>query len=237
MPGITVSDCPICVRGYPLDVLAEFPTTWVTDGIEAPLPGYACVVAKRHVAEPFELGEAERVAFWEDSMCTARALARLFKPRTMNYEIHGNTIPHLHMGVADQPAVAWNDGASIGAASRIKRSGSAGTRPTHPTQERKRKNGAEVFRTLNNVCCVVIGQPPVVAIKVEVPFAAIGWWASREQPVLIHLKNNLVVRDRGPEALRKRLLELERLVALQHVKDLADVRHVAASSRARCEPG
>ena len=59
MPDITVIDCPICARGYPLDVLAEFPTTWVTGGIEAPLPGYACVVAKRHVTEPFELGEAE----------------------------------------------------------------------------------------------------------------------------------------------------------------------------------
>jgi hypothetical protein len=45
MPDITVSDCPICARGYPLDVLAEFPTTRVTGGIEAPLPGYACVVA------------------------------------------------------------------------------------------------------------------------------------------------------------------------------------------------
>lgn len=84
MPGITVSDCPICARGYPLDVLAEFPTTWVTGGIEAPLPGYGCVVAKRHVTEPFELGEAERLAFWEDSMRAARALARLFNPRKMN---------------------------------------------------------------------------------------------------------------------------------------------------------
>ena len=90
-------DCPICSRGQPLDVLAEFAHTWVTGGIEAPLPGYACVVAKRHVTEPFELGEAERIAFWEESMRTARVLARLFNPRKMNYQIHGNTIPHLHM--------------------------------------------------------------------------------------------------------------------------------------------
>ena len=68
-----VSDCPVCARGYPLDVLAEFPTTWVTGGIQAPLPGYACVVAKRHVVEPFELGETERIAFWEDAMRAARA--------------------------------------------------------------------------------------------------------------------------------------------------------------------
>lgn len=73
MPGNMVSDCPVCARGYPLDVLAEFPTTWVTGGIQAPLPGYACVVAKRHVVEPFELGETERIAFWEDAMRAARA--------------------------------------------------------------------------------------------------------------------------------------------------------------------
>jgi diadenosine tetraphosphate (Ap4A) HIT family hydrolase len=30
-------------------------------------------------------------------MAAARGLARLFSPAKMNYEIHGNTVPHLHM--------------------------------------------------------------------------------------------------------------------------------------------
>ena len=30
-------------------------------------------------------------------MLAGRALNSLFSPRKMNYEIHGNTIPHLHM--------------------------------------------------------------------------------------------------------------------------------------------
>ena len=30
-------------------------------------------------------------------MLAARALSDLFRPSKMNYEIHGNTIPHLHM--------------------------------------------------------------------------------------------------------------------------------------------
>jgi diadenosine tetraphosphate (Ap4A) HIT family hydrolase len=78
-------------------VVAELATTWVTAAVEAPLPGYACVVAKRHVVEPFELSDPERIAFWEEAMRVARALHNVFEPIKMNYEIHGNTVPHLHM--------------------------------------------------------------------------------------------------------------------------------------------
>ena len=89
--------CAICARGEPLDVLAEFPESWVTGAEEAPLPGYACVVSKHHVVEPFHLSDADSAAFWRDAMSAARALDALFNPAKMNYEIHGNTIPHLHL--------------------------------------------------------------------------------------------------------------------------------------------
>jgi diadenosine tetraphosphate (Ap4A) HIT family hydrolase len=89
--------CPICARGAPLDVIAELAATWVTAPREAPLPGYACVVSKTHVVEPFELPESERTAFWNEAMLVARAVCELVEPTKMNYEIHGNTIPHLHM--------------------------------------------------------------------------------------------------------------------------------------------
>jgi len=36
-------------------------------------------------------------AFWRESMAVARALSSLLEPRKMNYEIHGNSIPHLHL--------------------------------------------------------------------------------------------------------------------------------------------
>jgi diadenosine tetraphosphate (Ap4A) HIT family hydrolase len=90
-------NCVICREGAPLDVIAELATIWVTAPSRAPLPGYACVVAKRHVAEPFELVEPELTAFWTESMAVAAALNELLRPSKMNYEIHGNTIPHLHL--------------------------------------------------------------------------------------------------------------------------------------------
>src|SRR6266571_2953994 len=89
--------CPICASGGPLDQLVEFSAAWITAPAEAPLPGYACVVSKRHVVEPFELPEAEGLAFWLEAMLAARVLDDLFRPSKLNYEIHGNTIPHLHL--------------------------------------------------------------------------------------------------------------------------------------------
>ena len=93
------ASCPICSRPdrRPRGVVAELSAAWVTAEPDAALPGYACVVAKKHVVEPYELSSAEGAAFWEDCMLAARALAGLFGPTKMNYEMHGNTVPHLHM--------------------------------------------------------------------------------------------------------------------------------------------
>ena len=91
------SSCPICVRGEPLDIVADWEATWVTAPAQAPLPGYACVVSKRHVVEPFELPPPALEAFWRECMRAARVLNDLFAPAKLNYEIHGNTIPHLHL--------------------------------------------------------------------------------------------------------------------------------------------
>ena len=102
-------DCPICANGEPLDVVAELETTWITAPVEAPLPGYVCVVSKRHVAEPFELPAPELIAFWQEAMLAAQTVNELYRPTKMNYEIHGNTIPHLHLHLyprfADDPYV------------------------------------------------------------------------------------------------------------------------------------
>jgi len=89
--------CPLCREVGPPDLIAETTSAWVTAPKSAPLPGYVCVIAKRHVVEPFELPAPERAAFWEDAMTAARALSGLLRPVKMNYEVHGNTIPHLHL--------------------------------------------------------------------------------------------------------------------------------------------
>lgn len=89
--------CPICRSGQPSDLIGELPSVWVNAPPLAPLPGYVCVVAKRHVAEPFQLPQAEMEAFWSECMSVALVLHDLVHPLKMNYEIHGNSIPHLHL--------------------------------------------------------------------------------------------------------------------------------------------
>jgi diadenosine tetraphosphate (Ap4A) HIT family hydrolase len=89
--------CVICDRpgGRPLNVLVELSASWVTADPRACLPGYVCVVSRRHVDEPYLLDDG---GVWlAECMLVARALGTELRPKKMNYEIHGNTIPHLHL--------------------------------------------------------------------------------------------------------------------------------------------
>ncbi len=98
MPRSTAT-CPICESGGPRDQLAALQATWVTAPREAPLPGYVCVVSKIHVVEPFQLHGEERHAFWDDVCTVAEAVQRAVGSPKLNYEIHGNTVPHVHLHV------------------------------------------------------------------------------------------------------------------------------------------
>jgi diadenosine tetraphosphate (Ap4A) HIT family hydrolase len=93
----TPAGCVICQSGGPLDVIAETAACWITAEADAPLPGYVCVVARSHVVEPYEMSPDEQSRFWQDAMIVARAVAAVVHPIKMNYEIHGNTLPHLHL--------------------------------------------------------------------------------------------------------------------------------------------
>ena len=89
--------CVICTSGRPFGIIGELAHTWVTTDPEVAVFGYVCVISKSHAVEPFDLPEADRAAFWCEAMAVARALSQRLHPVKMNYEIHGNTLPHLHM--------------------------------------------------------------------------------------------------------------------------------------------
>jgi diadenosine tetraphosphate (Ap4A) HIT family hydrolase len=52
-------------------------------------------MSRRHVEEPYDLDDAEE--WWAECMVVARALSAELRPKKMNYEIHGKTVPHLHL--------------------------------------------------------------------------------------------------------------------------------------------
>jgi diadenosine tetraphosphate (Ap4A) HIT family hydrolase len=59
--------------------------------------GYTLVIWRgHHVVEPYDLIASEAAAYWHDVLAVARALAAHYQPIKMNYQILGNTVPHLH---------------------------------------------------------------------------------------------------------------------------------------------
>ena len=98
-PLVTESNALFCTRGTPLHAIAETPDVWVTAAPDAALPGYVCVVSKTHVVEPFDLDTDTSAAFWLACTRAARGARDAVSARKVNYEIHGNTIPHLHMHI------------------------------------------------------------------------------------------------------------------------------------------
>ncbi len=89
--------CPICVRGEPPDVVATLETSWVTMQEAAPIRGYACLVSRVHAVELHDLDDATAMAFMRDACKLSGALAAVTGAVKLNYEIHGNSLPHLHM--------------------------------------------------------------------------------------------------------------------------------------------
>ena len=89
--------CPICVRRQPLDLVATLESSWVTMQEAAPVRGYVCLVSQTHAVELHDLPEPLASAFMRDARKVSRALSAITKAVKLNYEIHGNSLPHLHM--------------------------------------------------------------------------------------------------------------------------------------------
>ena len=62
--------------------------------------GYCVVFWRgRHVADPTELSRDEASAYFDEVLRVGRAVERAYKPIKMNFEMLGNSLPHLHTHV------------------------------------------------------------------------------------------------------------------------------------------
>src|SRR5207249_1645056 len=78
----------------------EFHTVRIVDGQAfSAFKESSAIVAKQHFGEPFDLPPSAGRGFWNDVMLVAKCVAELFSPVKMNYELHGNTVPHLHVHI------------------------------------------------------------------------------------------------------------------------------------------
>jgi diadenosine tetraphosphate (Ap4A) HIT family hydrolase len=89
--------CPICRRREPLDLIANLEASWLTMGEAAPVSGYVCLVSQIHAVDLHDLEEQTACAFMRDARRVSKAVASVTGAVKMNYEIHGNSLPHLHM--------------------------------------------------------------------------------------------------------------------------------------------
>jgi diadenosine tetraphosphate (Ap4A) HIT family hydrolase len=74
--------------------------------------GYTVVIWRgRHVVEPTELTQDEAARYWLEVVRVGWALEKHLEPVKMNYDLLGNSLPHLHTHVlpryADDPRPGW----------------------------------------------------------------------------------------------------------------------------------
>lgn len=74
--------------------------------------GYTIAIWRgRHVVEPTELSADEAARYWLEVLAVGRAIETVLEPVKMNYEVLGNSLPHLHTHVmpryADDPHPGW----------------------------------------------------------------------------------------------------------------------------------
>ena len=64
-----------------------------------------------HIAEPTDLSDGEADQYWHELLTVGRALESVFRPVKLNYNVLGNSVPHLHTHIvpryADDPRPGW----------------------------------------------------------------------------------------------------------------------------------
>src|SRR5579859_6879222 len=109
--------CPFCREGRPDQTRdgARFYSGEVADAYLRRTNiqrGLTIVVWRgRHVAEPTELTVQEATQYWQEVLTIGHALEDVFQPVKLNYNLLGNSLPHLHTHIVpryeDDPRPGW----------------------------------------------------------------------------------------------------------------------------------
>lgn len=91
--------------------IAELDTGYVMLGWYQRFKGYTVFTCKEHGPELYDLDTDFRIRHLGEMALAAKAVANVFKPDKMNYELLGNGCPHIHWHLyprvkGDTPAVS-----------------------------------------------------------------------------------------------------------------------------------
>ena len=111
------SACPFCEHGRPdaIEGGVRYFAGTISDAylVRSDIQrGLSVVVFRgRHVVEPTELSDAEAAAYGREVIAVARAIQTVMRPVKINYDVLGNSVPHLHTHLvpryADDPRPGW----------------------------------------------------------------------------------------------------------------------------------
>lgn len=100
--NMSKTDCLICERiqlikqGRNSHFVKELKTGYVVLGDSQYFIGYTLFLAKKHKAELHELSKKEQLLFLTEMAQVAKAVFKAFHADKLNYELLGNSDPHLH---------------------------------------------------------------------------------------------------------------------------------------------
>lgn len=107
------ADCVMCARvaGEGPLFIADLGTSRAYLNEDQFFAGWVFVVLKHHALELYDLEPQERASLIEEVSRVARALADVYRPVKMNYELLGNKVPHIHWHLVprlpDDPEPGW----------------------------------------------------------------------------------------------------------------------------------
>jgi diadenosine tetraphosphate (Ap4A) HIT family hydrolase len=96
------AECLFCDKLGRIDQLAgeelvwQFPHSVALLGPWQYYHGYCVLISRLHRKELSELAPLDCEQYLRELCLLARAIARCFRPRKLNYELLGNQVPHLH---------------------------------------------------------------------------------------------------------------------------------------------
>ena len=112
--------CLICERMGQIErgenpyFVCALSTGYVVLGDHQRFEGYTLFLCKRHVTELYQLPWGFRTRFLQEMSLVAEAVAAVYRPEKMNYELLGNGDTHLHWhlfprvsGDTPQPGPVW----------------------------------------------------------------------------------------------------------------------------------
>ena len=96
LPCEICSRLATCVDGSHPGLVAELDTGWAILGDRQWWPGYTLLLCKSPVTELHELSPVVRLRHLEELAQLAEAVCRVVRPHKLNYELLGNSVPHVH---------------------------------------------------------------------------------------------------------------------------------------------